>query len=445
MKPVSRGIDRIETIFDEGTLVANAGLVLVATVSARLGLEALINATVRLGGRVGGAMPGRKVLTLVHAMVAGATHIDHADMLRAGSVERVLAHAVMAPSTLGTFLRAFTFGHLRQLDRVIGEAIRRAWSAGAGPGAGRLVVDVDSTIDEVHGDHKQGAGYGYTKVLGYHPILATRADTGEVLHARMRKGAANTARGARRFICELVARVRRAGATGELVMRFDSGFWSGATIATLNRLGVRYTMAVRCGNKAVAAAIAGISEDAWVDIGYTCDGVAQVAECTYASGRGRHRVTRRMIVRRTRLTDKAQARLWPDWRHHAFLTDLDADAVTVDAFHRHHAVVELAIRDLKEGAGLEHVPSGHFFANGAWLACAVLAHNLIRWTAYLGGVTPRNQLVVARTLRARLVAVPGRLVNRAGVPTLRLPTDWPWAATFDGALAALRLLPPVPG
>jgi hypothetical protein len=176
-----------------------------------------------------------------------------------------------------------------------------------------LVIDVDSTICEVTGKAKQGAAFGYTKVLGYHPLLATRADTGEVLHARMRKGSANTQRGAGRFVDELVARVRRAGATGEVVMRFDSGFWSNDTIERLGRLDVRYTMAVRTNNKGPATAIAGIGEDAWVDIDYTPDGQAQVAECTYNG--------RRLIVRRTRLTDRRQAQLWPEWRHFAFLTD----------------------------------------------------------------------------------------------------------------------------
>ena len=150
-------------------------------------------------------------------------------------------------------------------------------------------------------------------------------------------------------------------------------------------------------------------------------------------------MTRRLVVRRTRLTDTAQQRLWPDWRHHAFLTDLDGDAVTVDAFHRHHAVVELAIRDLKEGAGLDHVPSGNFHANSAWLQCAVLAHNLIRWTAISGDVRVDDELTVARTMRTRLISLPGRLVNRAGRPTLRLPERWPWADTFTTALA---LAPP---
>ena len=298
--------------------------------------------------------------------------------------------------------------------------------------------------DEVAGRAKHGAGYGYTKVLGYHPLLATRADTGEVLHARMRKGAANTQRGARRFIDEVVARVRRAGATGQLTVRVDSGFWSNETIDTLNRHGVRYTMAVRCGTKGIAAAIASIDETAWQNIAYTADGQAQVAECAYTTGDGKHAVTRRLIVRRTRLTDTSQQRLWPDWRHHAFLTDLTGTAVDIDRFHRHHAVVELAIRDLKEGAGLEHVPSGNFHANSAWLQCTILAHNLIRWTTILGKTRVDNELIVARTVRTRLVAIPGRLVNRAGRPTLRLPTNWPWANTFTTTLDAIRLLRPAP-
>jgi hypothetical protein len=434
VKPVSRGIDRIEVTFDEPNLVANAGLLLVATLVCRLGLERLINATVRVSGRVGGANPGRKVLTLVHAMVAGASHIDHAAMLRSGATSAVLGHRVMAPSTLGTFLRAFTFGHVRQLDAVLGEVLRRAWAMGAGPGSDQLVIDVDSTICEVCGKAKGGAGYGYTKKLGYHPLLATRAGTGEVLHARLRKGAANTQRGAGRFVEELVARVRRAGAAGELIMRFDSGFWSNATIATLERLDVGYTMGVRM-VKSVVNAVAAIDESAWTPIEYSKDGQAEVAECAYKG--------RRLIVRRTRLIGR-QATLWPEWRHFAFLTDLEGDVVDVDAFHRAHACVELAIRDLKEGAGLEHVPSGQFFANAAWLLCAVIAHDLIRWSDMLGELTPADQLTVARTVRTRFFSVPGRLVSRSGIPTLRAPIAWPWAQAFTHALERLRNLPPVP-
>lgn len=437
MSRVSHASNRIRVSFDDPSLVANAGLLLVATLAVRLDLERLVNATVRLSGRVGGSRPGRKVLTLVHAIVAGASHIDHADVLRSGGTQRVLSFRVMAPSTLGTFLRSFSFGHVRQLEAVVGESLRRAWALGAGPGSARLVVDVDSTVCEVAGKAKQGAAFGYTRVLGYHPIVATRAGTGEVLHARMRKGSANTARGARRFIDEVVARVRRAGADGEMVMRFDSGFWSKDTIATLARHGVRYTMAVRTNTPAVAAVIAAIDPDAWVDIDYTPDGRAQVAECDYWG--------RRLIVRRTRLTGAAQARLWPDWRHFGFLTDLEGDVASLDAFHRDHAVVELAIRDLKEGAGMEHVPSGNFSANSAWLQCAVLAHNIIRWTTTLGQPGPVERLTVARTVRVRLIAVPGRLVNRAGTITLRGPAGWPWAGWFTRRLERLRALQPAPG
>ena len=243
----------------------------------------------------------------MHAIVAGGSHIDHADVLRCGGTEAVLPFRVMAPSTLGTFLRAFTFGHVRQLEAVVGETLGGCGRSAPALGPRSWSIDVDSTICEVTGKAKQGAAFGYTKVLGYHPLLATRADTGEVLHARMRKGSANTQRGAGRFVDELVARVRRAGALGEIVIRFDSGFWSNDTIAGLDRLNVRYTMAVRTNNKGPAKAIAGIDEDAWVDIDYTLDGQAQVAECTYNG--------RRLIVRRTRLTDRRQAKLWPDWRH----------------------------------------------------------------------------------------------------------------------------------
>jgi hypothetical protein len=430
-------MDRIAVSFDDASLVANAGLLLVATLVARLGLEALVNTTMDLGGRVGGAWPGRKVLTLVHSMVAGGSHIDHADILRSGATEAVLGHRVMAPSTLGTFLRAFTFGHVRQLEAVIGVALARAWAAGAGPGDGLLVVDVDSTVCEVSGKTKQGAAYGYTKKLGYHPLLASRADTGEILHARMRKGSANTSRGTRRFVGELIARVRRAGATGTIIARFDSGFWSNDTIAVLARLDVRYTMAVRTSVKAVARAIATIEEASWTSIVYPDDGQAQVAECVYGD--------RRLVVRRTRLTGAAQAELWPHWRHFAFLTDLGGDAVSVDAFHRQHAVVELSIREMKEGSGLEHIPSGNFSANSAWLCCAVLAHNLIRWTMIVGEPDRAAQLIVARTVRVQFIAIAGRLVNRAGRLTLRGPTNWPWAADFTSILATLRALEPATG
>ena len=441
MTRVADGIDRVAVVFDDDNAVAAPGLLLVATLITRLGLESVINSTVRLRGRTGGSRPGRKVLTIVAMMLAGGTHIDHADMLRCGDTQKVLPFRVMAPSTLGTFLRGFTFGHIRQLDKVIAIALGRAWAAGAGPGEGEaVVIDLDSTICGVYGKLKAGAAYGYTKVLGYHPLLATLASTGEVLHARMRKGSSQ--RGHKRFAEELIARVRRAGATGPITVRADSGFFAWALIDTLTRLGVSWSVTVHL-NPGIRKAIEGIDDQAWVDIVYPDGGAGQVADTIYTTGRGRKKRSVRLVARRTRLTDRAQQRLWPDWRHHALVTNLDGTPVDVDRQHRAHAVVELNIRDLKEGAGMEHCPSGVFFANAAWLGCAVLAHNLLRWTVRLGGIRP-DELVVTRTIRRRFIDLPGRLVNRSGTPTLRLPTNWPWQHSFTRALDTLRAVPAVP-
>ena len=428
--PASHTASRLHVIADDDHAVANAGLLLTAILAERLGLEGAADEVVDLGARPGAARPGRKILTLIHTMVAGGDCIDDVDVLRSGSSGEVLGHRVMAPSTCGTFLRAFTFGHVRQLDRLAEIALARAWEAGAGPGGGPLTIDLDSTVTEVHGHAKQGTAYGYTRQLGYHPILATRADTGEVLHVRQRKGSANTGRGGERFVNEVVGRVRRAGATGALTLRADSGFHSAKVIAACERHDVRFSITVNQ-NEAVRAAITGIDSAAWADIDYTGGGVAQVAETTYKG--------HRLIVRRTRLVGR-QASLWPDWRHHAFVTDRPGDAVALDADHRDHAVVELAIRDWKEGAALNHAPSGRFFANAAWLVVGSIAHNLLRWVASLG-FDHRGPLV-AKTIRRRLISVPGRLTRSARRRFLHIPRRWPWAAAFVDAttrLAAVRL------
>lgn len=421
----SHTLDRVEVTFDGDRMVADAGLILPATLSQHLGVEALVDELVSVGHR-----PGRKLLTVVHALLAGGDCIDDADILRSGATSEVVGHEVMAPSTIGTWLRSFTFGHVRQLDALTERLLTAAWAAGAGPGAAPLVIDVDSTICQTHGYAKQGATYGYTRQRGYHPLLATRADTGEILHARMRKGSANSSRGAQRFVRETIRRVRRAGATGPIVLRADSAFWSAKIITACRDHNVRFSITVRA-TKAVVAAIDGIDETAWVDIDYTDGGVAQVAETTLAG--------RRLIVRRTRLVG-AQAQLWPDWRHHAFITDLDGDAVAVDADHRAHAVVELAIRDLKAGAGLTHCPSGRFNANAAWLVLTALAHNLLRWVASLG--LRLSGLVVAKTIRRRYLSLPGRMTRSGRVDTLHLPTRWPWRDALLAALVRLRALPP---
>jgi len=240
-----RRLEGVAVSFDDERLIADAGLLLPATLASRLGLAELLAEKVRLGDRPGAARPERKAMTLVSAMLAGADSIDDCDLLRAGRAEALLGHRVMAPSTLGTFLRAFSFGHVRQLESAAAELLRRAWTAGAGPGEGRLVVDLDSFVGEVHGYQKQGAAYGYTHRRGYHPLLATRAESGEVLGIRLRKGSANTQRGVGRFIDELLARIRRAGHEGEVLIRADSGFWRTKTFERLEKEGIRYSIAVR--------------------------------------------------------------------------------------------------------------------------------------------------------------------------------------------------------
>jgi hypothetical protein len=423
------GLDGLQVEFDDEHVVADAGVVLVGTLAQRFGIEALAHKLVRLRhDRPGAANAGRKVIALLYAMVLGADSIDDCDVLRAGRTRRLLGGWIPAPSTLGTFLRAFTFGHVRQLDRLLAESLARAWQAGAGPGDGRLVIDVDSFVGEVCGYLKQGAAYGYTKIFGYHPILATRADTREALHIRLRKGSANTQKGIKRFCEELIARVERAGASGTKLLRADSGFWNTKVFELLEKADWQYSIGVR-NIKKVRAAVDAIPEDTWRRIDYPETGEAQIAETRYGD--------RRLIVRRTRLIGP-QAELFPNWRHFAFITNRTEAITIVEAEHRDHAVVEQVIADLKDQA-LQHFPSGHFHANAAWTVLAALAHNLLRWTQLLG--LPDTTVRAARTLRRRLLQIPGRLTTHARGWTLHLPARWPWHADYTRALDRIRALP----
>ncbi len=422
-------VDRLSVEFDDERAVSDAGVVLVAMLAERLGIEALAGRLVRLRrDRPGAANSGRKVMALLFAMVLGADSIDDCELLRAGRTRRLLGGWMPAPSTLGTFLRAFTFGHVRQLDALLGRALERAWQAGAGPGAGRLVIDVDSFVGEVCGRLKQGAAYGYTRLLGYHPILATRADTREVLHIRLRKGSANSQKGMLRFTEELIARVGRAGADGVKLLRADSGFWNNKVFKRLERAGWQYSIGVRM-QKGIREAVEAIPEHAWQTIDYPDEGEAQIAETTHGG--------RRLIVRRTRLVG-AQAQLWPDWRHFAFITNRSEEITLVEAEHRDHAVVEQVIADLKDQA-LAHFPSGEFNANGAWTVLAALAHNLLRWTQLLG--LPDATVRAARTLRRRWLQIAGRLTHHGRSWTLHLPARWPWQNDYLHALKRIRALP----
>ena len=389
--------------------MANAGLLLPATLARHLGLRELVDHHLDLGGAPGRANTGDKMLTLVASALAGGDCIDDADALRAGGTVGVLGCVVKAPSTLGTFLRSFRWGHVRQLDRVSRQLLARAWAAGAGPGDSPLTIDLDSTICETYGLAKEGARHhGYTGARGYHPLLAIAAGTSEVLMSRLREGRANTARGAAHFLRETVGRVRYGGARGQLTVRADSGFYAHTVVAACREMDVRFSITIRQ-RASLRDLIEAIPEEDWTPISYWMDGAADVAETTYTPFQTKPDAPPvRLIVRRVKPTPGSQLE------------------------------VENAIRDLKYGVGLNHMPSARFAANGAWLAVQVMAHNLARWTARIG---LGERTVITKTLRRRVFALVGRITRSARRLTLHLPRRWPWETQFSRALARLQAIP----
>ena len=273
--------DRIQIAFDDHGLVANAGLLLPVTLAQHLGLREVVDSHVDLGDAPGRANPGDKLLTLVASALAGGDFIDDADVLRTGGTGGAIGCVVKAPSTLGTFLRSFRWGHVRQLDRVSRELLSRAWAAGAGPGEGPLTIDLDSTMCETYGLAKEGARHhGYTGQRGYHPLLAIAAGTGDVLMSRLREGCANTVRGAAHFLRETVGRVRHAGATGQLTVRADSGFYAHALVVVCREMDVRFSITIRQ-HAHLRNLIEAIPETDWTPVPYWMDGGADVAETTW--------------------------------------------------------------------------------------------------------------------------------------------------------------------
>ncbi len=436
--------DRIRIVFDDHRLVANAGLLLPATLARHLGLMELVDRHLDLGGAPGRANTEDKLLTLVASALAGGDCINDADALRAGGTARVLGCVVKAPSTLGTFLRSFRWGHVRQLDRVSRQLLARAWQAGAGPGDAPLTIDLDSTICETYGLAKEGARHhGYTGTRGYHPLLATAAGTGEVLMSRLREGRANTARGTAHFLRETVGRVRYGGARGQLTVRADSGFYTHAVVAICRRMNACFSITIRQ-HASLRDLIEAIPEEDWTPIPYWMDGAADVPETTYTPFQTKPDAAPvRLIVRRVQPTPGSQLALFATYSYHGFITDRDGETLELEADHRRHAEIENAIRDLKYGVGLNHMPSGRFAANGAWLAVQVMAHNLARWTARIG---LGERIVTTKTLRRRVFALAGRLTRSARHLTLHLPQRWPWETQFSRVLARLRAIPlPVSG
>lgn len=477
--PSSHSLDRIAVTFDDENLVANAGLLAPASLAERLGLRELLDKTVELGDVAGHANVGAKAMTVIHSVLAGADSIDDCDVLRAGATSTVLGHVVAAPSTIGTFLRAFSWAHTRQLDSVSKTMLARAWAAGAGPQdrAAPFTIDLDSSVHETYGLQKEGGTrFSYNHVRGYHPLYATAADTGEVLHARLRGGNSHTARGAVSFLAETFSRARAAGAAGPLRLRADAGFYSKKVVDACQKATVGFSITVKL-YKSLLGAISRIPEDQWQPIPYWLDDGADVAVIDWQAfaSKGKGGVACRLVVRRVKPTPGSQLALIATYSYHAFITDLPGDAVALDEWHRAHAVVENAIRDLKYGAGLNHLPSGRFGANAAWLALNIMAHNMSRWVVRIGAldIVPANDTAISDTatadnpaptvantalrrrrgrrqpgerktflatdtLRRRHLAIPGRLASSARKLTVHLPARWPWAKDFNSMLDAIR-------
>jgi hypothetical protein len=432
MRQSSRKLEGLGVVFDDPNAVGNGGLVLPMTLAERLGLAELVDANVCLGDAPGHANVGQKALALVASALVGGDSIDDADVLRSGRANALLGTWVPAPSTLGTFLRSFSWPDVGGLDKVAGELLKRAWGAGAGPGGGRLTIDLDSTICETYGLKKQGAVFGYTKVRGLHPLVATASGSWEVLGVRMRGGNAHTGRGAASFTREVFKKVRAAGATGELRLRADSGFFNKDVVSACQSAGACFSISAKM-YPSLRRAIEAVPEDAWRPIPYWLEGSADVAETTYRPV-GWPEV--RLIVRRVKPSPGSQLALFAKYEYHPFVTDRDGDALEVEADHRRHAEVELVIRDLKEGPWA-HMPSGRFGANAAWAAIGAIAHNLARWVAKLGGITSHDGPMALATLRRRFISVPGHLARSGRRTTLHLAKNWPWAEAFLTALARL--------
>jgi hypothetical protein len=447
------GDGAVRASFDDPNLVSFAGLEPVMRLAESCDLHGIVRERLHVPTDKGSNASG-KVATIVAGMLTGADSIDDLDVVRHGGMP-VLFGGVYAPSTLGEFLRAFTHGHVRQLQSVSREfLVQLARRTPLLPGAGAVTfVDVDSLLRRVYGKKKQGVGFGHAKIggyqvllRGYNPLVATIStpDAAPVIAAtQLRAGNAGSARGAASLVAEAIATTkavltaRPTTVPGEIVLRADSAFYSRKVIAACRRAGARFSITIRV-DKKVRATIEAIPADAWVEIEYPHPvwddeqqrfvSRAQIAEIAYTAFEGtRDEVTARLIVRRipdlNKTTVGGQGQLFPVWRYHAAFSDSPFVLVQAEAQHRGHAIIEQVFSELIDGP-LAHLPSGRFDANNAWLACIAIAHNLTRAAATLAG----HRYATARpaTVRRHLINLAGRVARHARGVTIHLPQHWPW-------------------
>ena len=441
------GTPVVRASFDDPNQMSCAGLEPVMRLAESCGLPGIVAEKVHLGSSIG-SNPAGKISAIVAGMVAGADSIDDLDVVRHGGMASMFA-AVYAPSTLGSFLREFTHGHVRQVqsagrEMLLQLAVRTPVLAGADQ---VTFVDVDSMLRRCYGKKKQGVSFGHAKVggydvrlRGYNPLIATLStlEAAPVVAAtRLRAGNAGSARGAASMVAEAIGTAKVCGATGLVIVRMDSAFYAKKIIWACRRNGARFSVTTRIEAK-IRAACEGIAADRWIDIKYP-EAIwdddedrwisdAQIAETVYTAFEGtRHAITARLIVRRVKRLDpnahNGQAELFSQYRYFAVFTDSPFVLEQAEAQHRGHAVIEQVNADLIDGP-LAHLPSGHFWANGVWLACAAIAHNLTRATGVLAG--RRHSTARAATIRRHLINIAGRVTRHARTITIHLPQRWPW-------------------
>lgn len=435
--------------FDDDNLIAAGGLVPVMLLGESAGLWDLVDEHVTVAGSAG-ANAAVKVGALVAGMVAGADSISDMDLLRHGGMDRAFEEH-RAPTTLGTHLRGYRFGHVRQLDAVASRLLTAlaARVPAMVSGADQMAyLDLDDTIRETHGYAKQGAGYGYSGVKGLNALVATLSTPKAapvIAGIRLRKGSVKSPRGAGKMIAEALAAARRAGADGLVTVRADSAFYQHDVVAAVRRGRAHFSITARM-DKAVVAAISRVPEEEWVGIKYpeaiwdeaeqrwvSDADVAEIPYTAFTSRKKDDHISARLIVRRVKRLNPAtaageQGDLLPAYRHHAVFTDSPLSMLDAEAAHRDHAIIEQVIADLKNGP-LAHMPSGVFTANSAWTVLAAIAFNITR----AAGVLASRFHARARmaTIRAHLIAVPARIADRARTWLLHLPRNWPWQQAWD--------------
>src|SRR6476661_5966201 len=443
---VSHRFTPASAVFDDDSLVSCAGLVPVMTLAAQTGLPTLLADKIDIAVpriKSGSANPSPKLTTVIAGMCAGADSIDDLDVVRSGGM-KALFEGVYAPSTVGTLLREFTFGHARQLESVLREHLgalceRVRLLRGADQ---RAFIDIDSLLRPVYGHAKQGASYGHTKIAGKQILrkglsplittISTEHAAPMITGARLRAGKTNSGKGAGRMIAQAVNTARAAGVTGQILVRGDSSYGNRAVVGTCRRPDAQFSL-VMTRNTAIDRAIPAIDEQAWTLVKYpgavrdpdTGDWIAdaEAAEISYtAFASTKDRFTARLVVRRVKDARFRDA-LFPVWRYHPFFTNTDLPTAEADITHRQHAIIETVFSDLIDGP-LAHIPSGQFGANSAWVLCAAIAHNLLRAAGVLAG----GAYAVARgaTLRRKIVTIPARLARPQRRPILHLPSHWPW-------------------